>query len=189
MIKPNNNLYLYSTDLDFFPKNIPFFIEQCRKIQLIDRPASNLGDNHFHVGDRFLEKISFMGCSPYLKISPDNDRDMDYCSVYIPDKELYTAFITSTDNQGPRCPSCRKLITNESELWKDWAKGNENKSITCNHCDVSTVIKNLDWRKNAGIVNFALRISNIFPKEAIPTDLLLNQLEEITGVGWKYFYA
>ena len=180
---------MYATKLDYFPNDISFFIAQCREIQLISNPASNLGRNHFNVGNDFLEKIIFMGCSPYLKMLPDNDRDIDYCSVYIPDKEENITFITSTNNQGPRCPICRKLITNDSELWKDWVIGNENKNITCNHCDTSTYIKNLDWRKNAGVVNFALRISNIFPKEAIPTDLLLNQLNEITGVGWKYFYA
>jgi len=184
----DNFLYLYSTDLTYFPENISQFIQQCQQYEFIGQAANNLGQNYYHIGDKFLNMVTFMGCSPYLKIYPENENDTDYCSAYISDDTSVT-FINSNSNTGPRCPNCRKLVRSESELWKDWHSGNEKKSILCEHCNTSISFQDLDWRKNAGLVNFTIRISNIFPKEAIPSEQLLSQLKLFTNVEWKYFYA
>jgi len=187
--KLDNNLYLYSTNLNYFPDDFPEFIYQCQSFNFIGELAANLGENHFHVGDRFLEMISFLGCSPFIKIHPDNDYDTNYCSIYIPDQLESIRFINTNDNKGPRCPDCRKLVKNASYLWVDWKPGNEKKVLQCEHCNISFMLQDMDWRKNAGIVSFAVKISNIFPKEAIPTDQLMKHLKILTNVEWKYFYA
>jgi len=184
----SNHLYIYSTDLAYFPDNIADFITRCRELELVGMPASNLGDNYYLVGDKFLQWVSFLGCSPYLKTTPKNDSDTDYCSVFIPGSNQGVRFI-SIPGATPRCPECRKVISNRSELWCKWEMGNEDKTIECEHCHTLIKASDLDWRKNAGIVKFSLKISNIFPKEALPADQLLSSLSDFTGVKWKYFYA
>lgn len=186
---PDNYLYLYSTDLNYFPDNLAAFVQACQGFLFIDNPADNLGEHYYHVGEQFLQMVTFMGCSPYIKVYPEDDNDKNYCSVYIQDDSLGIRFINGCNNTGPRCTACKKLIQSDSGRWKKWQRGNEKYHMQCEHCGISTIIQQLNWKKNAGIVNFSLRISNIFPKEAIPTDQLLHKLKSITGVDWKYFYT
>jgi len=41
----------------------------------------------------------------------------------------------------------------------------------------------------AGYAQLFIEITDIFPKEAIPQQLLLDKLSDITNVDWQYFYS
>jgi len=158
-----NYLYLYCTDLDYFPDDYTAFIKSCQEKALLGKPSNNLGVNHYFVGDDFLHYVSFLGCSPYLKVYPDDEKDTDYCSAYIPDTPQAARFLASQQVTAPRCPSCKKAIHPGYDILAAWEKDKNNNTVQCQHCDQVCHLFELDWRKNAGFINFAIAISNIFP--------------------------
>jgi len=176
-------LVLHCTDLEYFPDDIDQFIALCDQKGFISQEDRGLEKNYYLTGDRFLQLVTFMGCSPYLKIYPEHDEDTNYCSVYIPDAPQAVEFITSTQAKRPFCPDCRKALDiNIKTLAAD-------KRLVCPHCHKEFQANELDWRRNAGFINFAITISQVFPKEAIPTDKFLSWLATITKRKWKYFYT
>ncbi len=184
-----NHLYLYCTDLNYFPDDYNAFIKSCQDKGLLGQASTNLGSNHYLVGDNFLQYVTFMGCSPYLKVYPEHEHDTDYCSAYIPDSSLTVRFVAGQQVTVPRCPLCKKAIPAGNDMLDTWMKDHTNKAIQCPHCNKTSMLYELDWRKNAGFFNFAIAISNIFPKEAIPGQALLDWLHSLTGCEWAYFYA
>ncbi len=184
-----HHLYLYCVNLDYFPSDYDDFISNCQRHGLLAEASANLGPNHYLIGDNFLQYVSFLGCSPYLKVYPEHADDTDYCSAYIPDKTQAVRFLANKQVTAPRCPTCKRSIQPEYNLVEAWQKDKNNSAIQCQYCNTTSTLYELDWRKNAGFFNFAIAISNIFPKEAIPSQDLLDWLQDISGYEWRYFYA
>jgi len=182
-------LYLYCTDLDYFPVHREDFIRSCQDYGLLSKPYDSQGENLYLVGDHFLQHISFLGCSPYLKVYPENDQDSDFCSAVVPVSTTPVQFLSSQQKIRPRCPACKKSLPPIDTMLEDWRHHQSNKSVTCPTCNATSALYTLDWRKNAGFINFHIAISNIFPKEAIPGEALLNWLKSISESEWKYFYV
>ena len=176
-------LVLHSTDLDYFPEDINDFTNKCEKIGFLSLEDKGLDTGYYLTGENFLQQITFMGCSPYLKIYPDDENDTDFCSVFIPATSQTAKLITSKQARCPFCPQCKKTLPVDMSILI--AKT----VLSCPNCQCHLRADELDWRRNAGFVNFAIVISNIFPKEAIPTEGLLNGLSQITGGEWKFFYT
>lgn len=184
---PGHCLYLY-TDLDYFPDHQPDFIHACIEKGLITT-SSLVSLDEYLVGDEFLQNVTFMGCSPYLKVYPDNDQDTDFCRVEIPSRKGTIQYISIPQAIAPRCPACRKAGYFPDNIIEQWEVQHENAAITCGNCLQPSYLYDLDWRRNAGFCQFYIRISNIFPKEAIPNESLLEWLASISKTDWKYFYA
>jgi putative component of membrane protein insertase Oxa1/YidC/SpoIIIJ protein YidD len=188
-IPQGNLLYLYCTDLDYFPDDYTAFIKSCQDKKLLGQPSTNLGAHHYLVGDDFLHYVSFLGCSPYLKVYPEHENDTDCCSAYIPDTAQSIRFLAGQQVTAPRCPACKKAIHAGYDHVEAWLKDQKNSIVQCEHCNKTISLYELDWRRNAGFFNFAIAISNIFPKEAIPNQGLLDWLQGISGRQWRYFYV
>jgi NAD-dependent SIR2 family protein deacetylase len=81
----------------------------------------------------------------------------------------------------PRCESCRKRID-------DWQQRGQ-KLAVCPHCGHQQDPATYDFKQSAGFGRFLLKIENIFPQEAIPSQRLLNILQQAcNGATWHYFY-
>jgi len=186
--KQANYLYLYCIDLKYYPENYNAFIQACLQRGLI-APSSLVSADEYLVGDEFLQQITFMGCSPYLKVFPDNDHDTDFCRVTIPSNSSAIEYKAGQQATAPRCPTCRKAGELPQDIIQQWQKDKKDVDIFCVHCEQSSSLYQLDWRRNAGFVQFYIRISNIFPKEAIPSQALLDWLANVTKREWKYFYV
>lgn len=184
---PGHYLYLY-TDLGYFPGHQPDFIHACIEKGLITT-SSLVNSDEYLVGDDFLQNVTFMGCSPYLKVYPDNDHDTDFCRIAIPSSIGSVQYISNPQATAPRCPSCRKAGYFPDNIIEHWNIQQENAVVTCGNCQQSSHLYDLDWRRNAGFCQFYMRISNIFPKEAIPNEALLEWLAGLSKTDWKYFYA
>jgi hypothetical protein len=59
----------------------------------------------------------------------------------------------------------------------------------CDQCQTRSTIEEFNWRKMAGYARLFIEITDIFPKEAIPQQLLLNILSATFNADWQYFYA
>jgi len=46
----------------------------------------------------------------------------------------------------------------------------------------------VNWREFGGCARTLISLVNVYPKEAMPTENLLLQLEEQTQTAWRYFY-
>ena len=177
-------LYLYCTNIDYHPDDLNQFINNCRDYELLGDDDSTNGEGHYLLGDKFPLHICFLGCSPYLKLFPESEGDKDYCSAFISYSEQ-PGFTYANSLKPPVCPHCDKAIEMDLQTLAE----NTDYQLTCNHCRESVLFKDLNWRKDAGFYNFAIRISNIFPKEAVPADGLMQWLQLQTGSAWKYFYV
>lgn len=181
-------LYLVCADLDYFPDDHSAFIQACVDKGLITE-STVVNKNEYLVGDNFLQQVTFMGCSPYLKVYPDNEHDSDFCRVSIPSGQAQIEYKAGPQATAARCPLCRKAGQFPDDLVQQWQQQKTNFEVECSHCGQYPRLYELDWRRNAGFYHFHIRVSNIFPKEAIPNQDLLDWLTSITKKSWKYFYA
>ena len=115
-----NRLFLYCTDLDYYPENPKKFIRQCQEYGLISAPDNNLSENDYRVGDRFLQYITFMGCSPYLKIEPEDEHDRNYCYVHVEYSPEVIRFVSGKHTTMPVCPACKKTLDQDSHFIRRW---------------------------------------------------------------------
>ena len=139
----------------------------------------NKDESSFLVGENFLDHISFMGCSPNIKLD-NEDGDDKFTFIRISTTETITA-LTGKHSFSPHCPQCKKPEKNWRELLKD-------NQITCSNCQQTSNAWQYNWRKSAGFGRYFIEITDIYPKEAIPQTLLLESLEKSFQVAWGYFF-
>lgn len=137
-------------------------------------------------GNRFLELITFMGCSPNIRLEPEEDGNTFTLIRFLSDEGAMMCMFSNA-LRPPKCPQCRKPIPH----WHA-ASGttgtNCTESTTCEHCDTAWLPWELDWQRQAGFGHCLIEITDVYPKEAIPLPELLDRLKEITGLQWSYFY-
>ena len=149
-----------------------------------------LGDNtnKFYIGENFLQLITFMGCSPHIEVEPPKNGSENYCHVEF--SEIYTEvqFRFLQGQVFARCPKCRKRDPQWQQAISAWQVSRENSEFTCSICGGVSAIYDLGWRHTAGFAKAFIEIYSIYPNEGIPTDNLLNVLEQASGQCWGYFY-
>lgn len=135
------------------------------------------------VGERFLELITFMGCSPHIELAPPAGGG-DFCHVIVHE---YPAprLLTGTNTRPPRCPACRKVTALRPA---DLAGAPAGQVLACNHCAATLRLSELLWRRDGGFGRVFVEVLSVFPGEAVPLDSLLQRLADATRCAWDYFY-
>ena len=128
-------------------------------------------------GDRFIDHISFLGCSPHVALTPEEGEH--YCYVRFPSVTTNLVLHFGTNTQPPRCRQCNQLI-------QDWK--NCTQADFCGQCTLEERHGNLTWRRRGVLSRWVIEIMNIHPHEAVPSPMLLTSLAGITGVEWYYAY-
>ena len=141
--------------------------------------------NHFMSGERFLDVITFMGCSPDIRLDPD-EHGKPFCHIRLSQKHDTTCRYGEHAHT-PRCKHCGSAINDWKERIATWSPTSDD-NWRCNNCGNVEPPWNYNWRKSAGFACCFLEITNIYPKEAIPQPSLLDNLKRITGIDWQYFY-
>lgn len=134
----------------------------------------------FSVGPHFLQHISFMGCAPAIEFEPSEE---PFTFIHVPEAFSVPRWQADLDMAKPVCPSCRKRITGPAGC-----VDSDNQSLRCPHCQYQAPVCEYDWREFGGCGRSMVSIVNVYPKEAIPSGNLLNQLAELTAHKWRYFY-
>ena len=174
----NASLVIYPTNPNWIPDSPEALTKTLQKLGLAGEPLDK-NENSFLVGEKFLDHISFMGCSPNIKLENENG-DGKFTFISITTTENITA-LTSKHSFAPHCPHCKKPEKN----WRALLKDNQ---IECSHCLQTSDAWLFNWRKSAGFGKCFIEIADIYPKEAIPQPLLLDLLEKGFGVSWGYFF-
>ncbi|MGD8514698.1 MAG: hypothetical protein PVF52_03720 [Granulosicoccaceae bacterium] len=139
------------------------------------------GAQHYLPGERFLDLITFLGCSPSINIEPSGDGS-EFCHIAI--ARYDTPQVFAADNaRTPRCLHCKQELPN----WRDW-QYSPLVEYACPHCGEPLRLDRLNWRRTVAIARGALYIYGVHDSEAVPSELLLLALEKHTGKRWAYCY-
>jgi hypothetical protein len=138
-------------------------------------------DLRYFTGDQFLNYVSYMGCAPAIQFEASEDK-RDFCFIEIHHYDSAKLIHSKKQTRAPHCPVCTKPV-------KDWQHHSTTTAITCEICNTTSSIETFDWRKMAGYARLFVEITDIFPREAIPQQILLDKLADITSIKWQYFYS
>ena len=174
----NASLIIYPDDPNWVPGDFEEVTAFLRNTGLITDYIPGKEQSYF-VGDNFLELISFMGCSPNINLTPQDDPDK-FCFIKLISKQEITAH-TSQHTHSPLCPHCKKPE-------KDWLNTMTSTTLPCSSCGQVSAPWDYNWRKSAGFGRFFIEVTEIYPKEAFPQPALLSALEQQHGTSWAYFY-
>lgn len=139
-------------------------------------------------GEFFLELISFLGCSPHVRLAPEENHP--FCSVEIITSIHQPKFLGShhPDIRPPRCPKCRTPVLHWERLVALWQQGDDTVRWDCPTCCESFALTAIHWRRRAAFASSFVIIHNIFDGEAVPSEKLLNFFEDASGTAWDYCY-
>lgn len=136
----------------------------------------------FRVGERFLQLVTFLGCSPQLVLDPDDAAPgQTACCIRLLNFAEVN-FIGARPAPAVRCAICRAPAELPGPHRFD-------DRYRCEQCGKTSALTDLDWRQGAGFARCFIEIKGIHPHEAVPTDTLLNRLRTVSGCEWQYFYA
>ena len=181
--------------LVLYPINVGYRPENWNNIQVNLARSGFIGslipskDKCFFVGERFLQLITFLGCSPDIQLSPEDGDDDKYCRVELSDLSDELSFRYFERDVSARCPNCRKNIRHWSQSVKEWGESQKSISVSCEYCDSDVSIFDLNWRHNAAFARCFIDVWHIYPQEAIPTEELLKLLLDETEQEWDYFFS
>ena len=156
-------------------------VDYLEDMKLIGEPLAK-DKEQFLTGERFLQLVSFVGCSTNVCLTPKPGNDRNFCSIAITGPLQQPTLIWDSNCRPPRCPDCKTPITN-------WQQHIELDKLKCSKCSKELQLGEISWGRQAGYGRIFIEISNIFPGEARPTQILLEDLTRTTGTDWSYFYT
>jgi DNA-directed RNA polymerase subunit RPC12/RpoP len=182
-------LVLTPADPFYLPRDIQSIVARLRSIQFCEEPISSMNGQHYLLGERFMQLVSFMGCSPFIQVQPADD-EQPFCHLSIDGPYPKPVFLQGRNTTSPSCEDCRKRITDWPPLIAQWLEQPETFLASCPHCGHRQNPASYNWRQSAGCGRLFLFVENIFPNEAIPSPELLETLEESgpETTAWGYFY-
>lgn len=137
---------------------------------------------YFGVGEHFIDHVSFLGCSPDLRLEPeadDNPGDAGFIHVSLNHLDGELLYRQGRNPRPPLCPACRKPVKNIQNVTVPY---------TCMHCDAVNDPVDLVWRDGEVVSLDSIDIIGIFPREGVPTDNFMTELARMTGIKWRYLY-
>lgn len=179
------SLYLHPKAHDFTIEETSSFITKLQKISFISQVTNKQNDHSYFTGEKFLDYIAYMGCAPSFQFEANagnENSDSNFCFIKIHSYQSPCLIHNQQQAIAPHCPNCKKPV-------KDWADNKTDSAINCNQCSSRSNIEAFNWRKMAGYAQLFIEINDIFPKEAIPQQTLLDKLSKISNTDWQYFYS
>jgi len=178
----NCSLFLCPKRSAFTVDDFTSFVNALRQTGFISQIINQqTNSHHYMTGEKYLDYIAYMGCAPTIQFE-SSDRNENFCFIKLHQYQRAELLFSQKQSRAPHCPHCRK----PAKQWQDTKTAN---TIKCIQCDVTSNIEDFDWRKMAGFAQLFIEITDIFPKEAIPQQLLLDKLSDISNAEWQYFYS
>jgi hypothetical protein len=140
------------------------------------------------VGERFLQLISFAGCSPHIQLAPPLNGTGAFCHIRVRGPEPAIRLLTGRNTRSPRCPVCRQGLTHWQALRTQWEQ-DPDRPFDCPHCATALIPLGLIWKQSAGFGRLFVSVEDVFPGEAVPVPALLQQLQRGSGQPWHFFYV
>ena len=186
---PLYRLVLHPQDRQYAPNTWEPIIGDLQAEKFLGNAWGDKSQQWFLTGDRFVDFVTFMGCSPYIVFEPPQDGSLNFCHVQFSVIHPQSRFRSASGNVFARCPHCGKRLGQWEAAIKEWEANSAANMIRCDKCHADSPLYQLGWRHTAGFGRVFIDIFNIYPQEGVPTDSLLGLLHAITGVHWQYFYT
>jgi hypothetical protein len=169
------SLFLYATT-PITPERAAGLIEFLSRVGLIHLSDTESGT--FPSGPQTMHLITYLGCSPSLAAGENPSK------VHIHLFPEITA-MGGDSVETLRFPGCKHRIENAAEL----LSLPPHERYRCQQCGQQGRIEAINWRRSAGYSECFIEITSVFPKEALPSELLLDQLASYSAVTWDWFYS
>jgi hypothetical protein len=153
--------------------------------EMLDSPPER---QRFLAGERFLQLVSFLGCSPHIELEPPTTGSDDFCYLEVLGPWAPPRLLRGRNTRPPGCPSCGRRKNGLPAQLRPWAELPEALRWKCGHCGAEHHPAQWNWRQQGGAARIALSINGIFPSEALPSDALLGTLKALNGEPWGYCY-
>lgn len=137
----------------------------------------------YQAGPNFLQRITFLGCSPNLPLDVEDGRGDASCTVELLGPYPEVRLMTGQNSRPPRCQGCRQPIAE----WRGQLE-RPDQDVCCPECGRVESWLGLNWRQMAGAARLFIAISQVFPGEAVPTPELMRTLQQ-EGEAWDYCYV
>jgi len=196
--KPVYRLVLHPQDANYAPASAETIQTLLQDIGFIGKASINpaasslnsgIQPQTFLVGEKFLQLLTFMGCSPNINLAPTDEADQDFCHIALSSIYTHPQFRSHERDVFARCPECGRREQHWQTALECWQADNSRTNYTCSHCAKNMSLYDLRWRQAAGFGRFFIDVFSIFPQEGIPTDKLLAALETISAQPWGYFFT
>jgi len=136
----------------------------------------------YRLGESFMGLVTFMGCSPSLRLEPGGGNE-PFCYAAFQGPYEQPRLLVGTNTTPPRCTACGSRVSD----WRPLL--NRRTPLPCPRCGRPLAPLTLNWRHSAGGGRLFLYVENIFPREAIPSAELMHHLQEASaGHAWNHFY-
>lgn len=179
-------LLLCPTEQRWVPASQPHWRTLLRDLGVVGAvPDAAVGDRYL-IGDAFLQLFSFMGCAPSIEFEPTPAAAIDWHSfvfVQLSPSLAQPRWLADRDMAKPGCPACQRRMRNWPQAYDA-----DKAMLQCVHCGNLAHVCNWRWYDGGGCARQFISIVNVYPKESLPTEALMSQLEEETGIPWQYFY-
>jgi hypothetical protein len=155
-------------------------LEGLGELGFVSRPLEERAGESYAVGERFLELLTFLGCSPVINLSAaDGDK---YCYLELLQYDAPRLIYGGQPFQ-PRCKACKQNLP-------DWQSQLQQQAIECLSCGKRMTLAEVNWRQSAGFASQFIIVHNIYLHEAVPGEKLMTTLQHLSsGTSWDYFYA
>ncbi len=158
------------------------------EMEFIAAPFEFMGRTHYRPGEMLMHHLTFLGCSPMIASGSDDINGEQYCHVEISGPHGREQFVGGENIKPLRCPTCKERSRDWLSFIEQWRRDPNQDQWQCQHCGAQTPIHSIHWRKCAGFGYLFLKVWGIFESEAVPGDRLMQQLEQLSGARWDYFY-
>ena len=162
------------------------FVASLQGLGVLGQPLGQDGEDRFTIGDAFLQLFTFMGCAPSIEFTPPDPIDIDWQSfVFIQLSPVLAQprWLVHRACAKPACPHCQHRNRDWQQYYQDDAS-----TLLCPHCQQTTKVCEWHWYDAGACARQFVSIVNVYPKESLPTETLLLQLQQNMGVPWQYFY-
>jgi hypothetical protein len=192
--EPRFALVLHPADPDAAPRNGATLYTVLEAIGLAGAAFGCAGGARYLPGPRYLELVTFLGCSPFVQLEPPEgvqnpcealDR---FCHLSASEASEQPYLRRARAAPTPRCPNCRGPVEDWASLVADGLPHCAKAAWTCPGCGRTSPVYALDWRQSAGLARVFVSLWGIHPGEAVPGDELLSALADTTGGPWRWFY-
>ncbi len=184
------SLFLHPAQPNFTIKDAPALTSLLLDISFISNNIETEDTKlRYYTGEKFLNYVSYMGCAPAIQFEASADK-REFCFIEIHQYDSAKLIHSRKQARSPHCPACNKPVKNwQQQSTKKTTEHIAPVTILCNTCNTTSNIETFNWRKMAGYARLFIQITDVFPKEAIPQQLLLDKLANNTDTPWQYFYS
>jgi hypothetical protein len=191
-----HKLVLYPSNIDRPVAGDKALVAALRTIGLLSAPVCRDPAHGYRTGGRFLQLVTFLGCSPAIALDPPADPAEceracargSLCHIRLPPARKHLRFRAERGLRAPRCPRCRRTESHWPVMFEQWRADARKNRWECRECGHRGRIYDLDFRNRGAFGRAFVDICGIYPAEAVPGETLLESLREISSCDWKHMY-